>query len=101
MSKYNHDFSKIKSCIIRERKFKVIWRGHKTYVGACDSPDAAHKVIHISRHDKPLEVLLTTIEETLHGAFFDLDDEAVKEYHDDLRKLLMRMKIQVQFPQCQ
>ena len=41
---------------------------------------------------------MTVLHEATHAAFFDLDETAVEEFERDLRRLLLRMKIEVSFP---
>lgn len=95
--KHNHDLAHVKTCEIRGKKFKVIWRGHRSYIGRCEWPGEKNKTICITKTCPSLDVLMTTIHETLHAAFFDLENDAVDEYERDLRRLLTRMGITVSF----
>jgi hypothetical protein len=95
--KHNHDLAHIRSCVVRGKKFKIIWRGHREYQGRCEAPNELNKTINICKTGSSLELLLLTVHETIHAAFYDLEEKAVEQYELDLHHLLTRMGITVSF----
>lgn len=96
-------FPRIKTHSIRDRLFKIFWRAPRRdkkcpkdvhYFGECSYAD---RRICIYPSTSGLELLDTVLEECFHGAFFDLEDAAVRETVRDIRRLLVRMGIQISF----
>lgn len=100
-------FDQLKSHLIRGKRFRLRWRcppaggpgsKGKRGLGRCDCPGDARPEIFISPDvGAPLTLLGTVIHECAHAAFFDLEDAAVRQYEDDLMRLLCRMGVQVSF----
>jgi len=58
--------------------------------GECDSPTTPNKKIQILK-SLPLEKFLSTfIHELTHAGFWDISENAVREYSDDLAKNLLK-----------
>lgn len=86
-----------------DRDWKIIWRRpkrdkklpvNKEYHGNCDANTGR---IWIYPSEDPLELLHTVLDEGTHGCFFDLDNDAVATYADDVIALLKRMGIKISF----
>jgi hypothetical protein len=98
------DFSKIKTASFRGRKFQILWKKPRKSSkeetaahGACDCPADSGKRIYIHPNPNHEELLDTVIHESLHAAFWDLEETAVTQCCEDLRHLLKRMGLQVKF----
>jgi hypothetical protein len=60
--------------------------------GICDSPVEPNKTIKINKNiDNPKKLLETEIHESIHAAFYDLDEAAVDEFAKDLSSFLWRL----------
>lgn len=97
------DFSYIRTHSFRDRLFKIIWRAPRhdkacpkgqAYFGECDWHA---RVIKLFPSKSGLELLDTVLEEGIHAGHFDLEDSSVRETVRDIRRLLVRMGIQISF----
>lgn len=96
-------FPHIRSHTIRDRKYRIIWEGPRRdeklpqdemYYGECDWEK---RTIHLRPSRQGLTLLDTVIEEGFHASFYDLEDSAVREAVRDIRRLLVRMGIEISF----
>lgn len=96
-------FPHIKTHSFRDRQFKILWKAPRrdkqcppdeTYFGECDYHG---RVIQLFPSKSGLELLDTVLEEGIHAGHFDIEDSAVRETVRDIRRLLVRMGIQVSF----
>jgi hypothetical protein len=96
-------FSHILTHSIRDRVYRIIWRAPRRdktlakdeiFAGECDF----HKrTIHLAPLKDGLELLDSVLEEGIHASFFDIEDSAVRAAVRDIRRLLVRMGIEVTF----
>jgi hypothetical protein len=96
-------FPHIKTHSFRDRLFKILWKAPRrdkkcppsqAYFGECDYHA---RVMQLYPTKSGLELLDTVLEEGIHASHFDLEDSAVRETVRDIRRLLVRMGIQVSF----
>lgn len=60
-------------------------------LGMCDAPNVSAKRIRVLERLRGEKRISTLIHEALHGALWDLDEEAVRETADDIARLLWRL----------
>lgn len=96
-------FPHIKSHSFRERLFKIFWKSPRkdkqcppgqSYFGECDYHA---RTMQLFPSKSGLELLDTVLEEGIHACHFDIEDSAVRETVRDIRRLLVRMGIQISF----
>lgn len=96
-------FPRILTHTFRDRCFRIFWKAPRRdkacppgyeYFGECDY----HKrTMQIYPSKNGLELLDTVLEEATHACFFDLDDDSVRDFVRDTRRLLVRMGVEVSF----
>lgn len=59
--------------------------------------DLAKRRIRINPDPDHLELLFTTLHESLHACFFDLEDRVIDDWEADAKRLVKRMGIKVTF----
>lgn len=96
-------FGHIRTHTIRDRNYRIIWRAPRrdkhcpkgeVYFGECDWSD---RTINFRPSRQGLTLLDTVIEEGIHASFYDLEDVAVREAVRDIRRLLVRMGVEISF----
>lgn len=96
-------FPAIKSHDFNGRTWKIVWRAPKRdkncppghmYFGHCDHNRTK---LYIYPSSDPLELLDTVLDESTHAYFYDLDNDAVRDYVTELMGLFKRMGIKVTF----
>lgn len=88
---------KIKTHTFRNKRFRMVWRGGKTYHGKCDDPKDSGRCISVGINSDNLVTVGTVIHESIHAAFFDLDEAAVEAAERDIMRLFRRMGMKVTF----
>ena len=99
------NFEEIRTHTIRGKQYHLVWRKPPgrhpdpdyEWKGECDSPDWKGRRLWIYPKQEPMELLATVIHEMAHGAFWDLDEDAVEAFERDTMRLLKRMGIEVKF----
>jgi hypothetical protein len=99
-------FSHLLTHTIRGKLFRLIWRRPpkrrddpkgSMWAGQCDHPATKFKELWIYPDIDALELLLTVLHESTHGAFPDLTEEVVREFESDFKRIVKRMGIEVAF----
>lgn len=93
----------IKTHVFRGMKFRIEWKrpprpkklpkGEEMH-GSCSLAD---RLIRINPDPDSLELLFTTLHESLHACFFDLEDGVIDDWEDAAKRLVRRMGIKVTF----
>lgn len=100
------DFTKILTCKIRKKVFRLIWKRPPKkrtdpkdilWDGQCDHPKDKNKELWLWPNPDHKEMLGTVIHECTHGAFPDLEETSVQEHEQAIMRLLTRMGIEVRF----
>lgn len=99
-------FDHIKHHTIRGKRWKVSWRKPRErcpdktshYVGMCESPHSKGRTLTIWPKQEGVELLGCIAHELAHGAFWDLDEDAVDTFEKSFVLLLRRMGAKVTFP---
>ncbi len=96
-------FTSLRTHTFRGRLYRLVWQRPKRdkklppgqeYHGECSTEE---RRIMIHPDKDPLELMFTTVHESFHACFPDLDDHSVDQWEDDTKRLLKRMGIKVVF----
>lgn len=98
-------FPHIKTHSFRDRLYRIVWRRFRRAkdeipgenVGRCEHREEKSPRLHIYPGQSAFEILLTSVHESVHACFPDLDEMAVTAFDEDLAKLWKRMKVKVIF----
>lgn len=81
----------VRTVTIRGRRWKVAKLDKGKARGICEGPHIPDKEIDFPVHGGTRKDLDTIVHELLHGALWDLDEEAVYETAHDIAKVLWRL----------
>lgn len=101
-----HDFSHIKTHVIRGRRFILNWRKPKPppnsnlhYLGECESPRMEDGTecprLTIWANQSPWALFWTMLHEVTHGSFYDLDETAVEGFEKAAKSLAKKMGFKI------
>lgn len=81
---------KVKSITMRGKRYRFSLKRLKTARGLTDHPDAKNKEVCIDRGERGKKLLATLIDELIHCAMWELDNEIVDVISDDMAEVLWR-----------
>jgi len=84
------DIEKVKSITIRGKRYRFSLKRLKTARGLTDHPQAKNKEVCIDRGERGKKLLATLIDELIHCAMWELDNEIVDVISDDMAEVLWR-----------
>jgi hypothetical protein len=81
---------KIKSFSMRGKRFKLEVKELANARGRTEPPGTKNRKVYIDSREKGKELLATLIDELIHCAVWDLENDAVDEISDDMANVLWR-----------
>jgi hypothetical protein len=84
------DIEKIKSITIRGNRYNFVIRKLRNARGLTDHPKTPNKTVQIDSRERGKELLATLLDEFIHCALWDLQNEVVDEISDDMADALWR-----------
>ena len=87
---------KIKSVTIRGRRYRFVVKKLRFARGLTEPPDSKNKTVYIDSREKGKELLATLLDEFIHCAMWELENDVVDEISDDLADALWRCGLRFQ-----
>lgn len=83
--------------IIRKKRYKLVCRKlSKNIAALCDAPNSPDKEITICSTTRSPDILIENIiHESLHAAFWDIDEVAIEETARDIARILSRLGVTI------
>ena len=81
---------KIKSITIRNKRYKFVVKKLRHARGRTEHPDTKNKTVYIDSREKGKALLSTLIDELIHCAIWDIQNEIVDEISDGMADVLWR-----------
>jgi len=81
---------KIKSITIRGKRYNFVVKKLRTARGMTEHPDTKHKTVYIDSREKGKELLATLIDELIHCAVWEIQNDIVDEISDGMADVLWR-----------
>ena len=82
---------KIRSHTFRGKRWLIRFVEKADEWGSCEEPTGVDKTMFLSPKLKRLDALDTTIHESLHACFWDIDEEVVEKAASDIARFLWRL----------
>lgn len=82
--------SKIKTVTIRGKRYNFVVKRLKHGRGMTEHPDTKNKSVYIDDREKGKELLATLLDEFIHCAIWEIENEVVDEISDDIAEALWR-----------
>jgi hypothetical protein len=82
--------SKIKTITIRGKRYNFVVKRLRAGRGMTEHPDTKNKTVYIDDREKGKELLATLLDEFIHCAIWEIENEVVDEISDDLADALWR-----------
>lgn len=81
---------KVKSITMRGKRYRFCVKRLKTARGLTDHPQAKNKEVSIDSAERGKKLLATLIDELIHCALWEIDNEVVDVMSDDMAEVLWR-----------
>jgi hypothetical protein len=81
---------KIKSITIRGKRYRFEVRKLRRVRGLCDHPETKNKTVYIDSRERGKRLLATIIDELIHCAIWEIQNDIVDEISDDMADVLWR-----------
>jgi hypothetical protein len=81
---------KIKTITIRGKRYNFVVKKLKRGRGMTEHPDTVNKTVYIDSREKGKELLATLLDEFIHCAMWEIENEVVDEISDDMADALWR-----------
>jgi len=81
---------KIKTVTIRGKRYNLVVKKLKTVRGMTDPPTKKNKTVFIDSEERGIELLATLIDELIHCAVWELENDVVDEISDDIAAVLWK-----------
>jgi len=81
---------KIKTITMRGRRYRFIVKKLSKVRGMTDHPATKGKAVHIDSREEGKQLLATVLDELIHCAVWELENEIVDEISDDMAEVLWR-----------
>jgi hypothetical protein len=81
---------KIKTITIRGKRYKFIVKKLREGRGMTEHPDTKDKAVYIDSRERGKDLLATLIDELIHCAMWEIENEVVDEISDDMADALWR-----------
>jgi hypothetical protein len=81
---------KIKTIVIRGKRYNFVVKKLRNIRGQTDHPDTKNKTVYIDSAERGKELLATLIDEFIHCAVWELENDVVDEISDDMAEALWR-----------
>jgi hypothetical protein len=80
----------IKTITVRGNRYNFVVKRLKQARGMTDSPKVKNKTVYIDSRERGQDLLATLIDELIHCAMWDIENEVVDEISDDMANVLWR-----------
>jgi len=80
----------IKTITVRGNRYNFVVKRLKQARGMTDSPKVKNKTVYIDSRERGKDLLATLIDELIHCAMWDIENEVVDEISDDMANVLWR-----------
>ena len=90
ISNMNKNLKKIKTFTMRGKKYNMQVKRMRDARGKTEAPDTVGKTVYIDDRESGKSLLATLIDEALHTAMWELDNDVVDVISDDMATLLWR-----------
>ncbi len=84
-------YKKPKKWTFKGKKYKIRWRKPRNALATCESPAEKDPVITIGSNLLEGELLSAVIDEVTHAHFWDLDNDSVDAFSDELAEFLLEL----------
>jgi len=84
------DIEKIKTVTIRGNRYKFVVKKLRAARGLTEHPKTKHKTVYIDTREEGKKLLATLIDEFIHCAVWDIQNEIVDQISDDMADALWR-----------
>jgi hypothetical protein len=81
---------KIKTIKMRGRRYNFSVKKLRAVRGLCDHPKTKNKTVYIDSRESGKKLLATLIDELIHCAIWEIQNEIVDEISDDMAEVLWR-----------
>lgn len=81
---------KIKTVTIRGKRYNLVVKKLKTGRGMTEHPNTKNKTVYIDTREKGKDLLATLIDEFIHCAIWEIENDVVDEISDDIADALWR-----------
>lgn len=81
---------KIKTVTIRGKRYNFVVTKLRGVRGLCEHPETKNKTVYIDEREKGKELLSTLIDEFIHCALWEIQNDIVDEISDDMADALWR-----------
>ena len=87
---------KIKTITIRGKRYNFVIKKLKDARGLCEHPKTKNKTVYIDEREKGKELLSTLIDEFIHCALWEIQNDVVDVISDDMAEALWRCGLRFQ-----
>jgi hypothetical protein len=84
------NLNNIKTITIRGKRYNFVVKKLKDARGLTEHPDTKNKTVYIDSREKGKELLATLIDEFIHCAIWEIQNDIVDEISDDIANALWR-----------
>ena len=81
---------KIKTITIRGKRYNFVVKKLRAARGMTEPPNTKHKTVYIDSREKGKELLATLIDELIHCAVWEIENDIVDEISDGMADVLWR-----------
>jgi hypothetical protein len=87
---------KIKTVTIRGKRYNLMVKKLKSARGMTEHPDTKNKTVYIDSRERGKELLATLLDEFIHCAMWEIQNDIVDEISDDIADALWRCGLRFQ-----
>lgn len=87
---------KIKNVTMRGKRYRFVVKKLTKFRGMTDHPDTKNKTVYIDSEEKGKDLLATLIDELIHCAVWELENDIVDKISDDIAEVLWRCGLRFQ-----
>jgi hypothetical protein len=81
---------KIKTITIRGRRYNLVVKKLEKVRGLTEPPYKKNKTVYIDEEERGIELLATLIDELIHCALWELENQVVDQISDDMAAVLWK-----------
>jgi hypothetical protein len=84
------ELEKIKTITVRGNRYRFVVKKLQNARGMTDSPKVKNKTVYIDSRERGKDLLATLLDELIHCAMWDIENDVVDEISDDIADVLWR-----------